>query len=173
MILKINEIPPEGLAINLSRAIDLLEPGVASTTFTASLHITAGGAGNLHVTGRIQAEPRLECSRCLAVFPYAIDAALDLTLEPLPDWQAGAEHELARNELDTEFYQGDELDLVALVREQVLIAVPMVPLHRPDCKGLCSVCGADRNVTECGHGQNGPAEPGPFAGLKDLLKKKS
>jgi uncharacterized protein len=47
----------------------------------------------------------------------------------------------------------------------------MVPLHHPDCKGLCSVCGADLNEKECGCPKDPREAFGAFSSLKDLLKK--
>ncbi len=82
-----------------------------------------------------------------------------------------AEHELIGGELDLEFYQGDELEPLDYVKEQLLISIPMVPLHAPDCKGLCPVCGVDRNTTACGCRIDKPDGFGAFAALKDLLKK--
>jgi len=46
-----------------------------------------------------------------------------------------------------------DIDLAPLVREYLLLEVPIKPLCRPDCKGLCVVCGADLNVESCEHQQ--------------------
>jgi uncharacterized protein len=85
--------------------------------------------------------------------------------------QTGAEHELGRGELDTEFYQGDEIEPRDLVREQLLLALPMVPVHHEDCKGLCPVCGTDRNEQACGCKPEAmPEKENPFAVLKKIIK---
>jgi uncharacterized protein len=85
--------------------------------------------------------------------------------------QTGAEHELGRAELDTEFFQGDEIEPRDLVREQLLLAIPMVPVHSEDCKGLCPVCGADRNERPCGcRTETMPEKESPFAVLKKIIK---
>jgi uncharacterized protein len=47
------------------------------------------------------------------------------------------------------YYEGDGLDLADVVREQVLLALPMQKLCRPDCQGICPVCGVNRNETTC------------------------
>jgi uncharacterized protein len=44
---------------------------------------------------------------------------------------------------------GDHLDLEPLAREAVVLSLPLVPLCRPDCAGLCPTCGADRNAGPC------------------------
>ncbi len=171
MAIKINDIPPEGLTLELAQKLDLFDRGTDLAEFTAVLRIKPEERGVFHIAGRIQATAILECSRCLIKFPYKIDSDLNVDLAPVNLLDPGPEHELASGELDTEFYQGDEIEPAQLVKEQMLIAVPMVPLHHPECKGLCSVCGADLNETRCGHLRKGPEDFGAFAALKDLLKK--
>jgi uncharacterized protein len=48
-------------------------------------------------------------------------------------------------------FDGDLLDLGPMVRETILVELPLAPVCRPDCAGLCAVCGADRNTVDCGH----------------------
>jgi uncharacterized protein len=170
MAMKINDIPPEGLTLELNQKLDLFDRGTASTAFAAILTIRPTGAEVLHVKGRVLADPELECSRCLKVFPFHIDTELDITLAPEKVLGTTPEHELGRSELDVEFYQGEEIDPLDLVKEQLLISVPMVPLHLPDCKGLCPVCGTDLNEMDCGCAKDSPGEFGAFSALKDLLK---
>jgi len=171
MAMKINDIPPEGLALELKQKLDLFDTGTASTAFTAVLGIKPMGAGVLHIKGRVQADPELECSRCLKVFSYHIDTELDITLAQEKALGTDPEHELVRSELDVEFYRGEEIEPLDLVKEQLLITVPMVPLHVPDCKGLCPVCGTDLNETDCGCKKDSVGEFGAFSALKALLKK--
>lgn len=60
-----------------------------------------------------------------------------------------------------------QVDLAPLVREYMILDLPIIPLCQPDCKGLCSVCGANRNEEDCGHTQR-PIDP-RLSPLKDLL----
>jgi uncharacterized protein len=170
MVIRISDIPPEGLTLELDQKLDLFDRGTASTTFQAVIGIMPASGGVLRVTGKIRSAPVLECSRCLENFTFAVDTELDIELAPVGTLSA-AEHELAGGELDTEFYEGEEIEPVDLIKEQLLISIPMVPLHSPECKGLCSVCGTDLNKTECGHQRNAPGDFGAFSALKDLLKK--
>jgi len=171
MAIKINDIPPEGLTLELAHKLDLFDAGTASTAFTAVLSIKPTGAGVLHISGRIQSDPVLECSRCLTDFPYHIDTELSIDLAPSKVLGTAQEHELDRGELDMEFYQGEEIDPIEYVKEQVLITLPMVPLHHPECKGLCPLCGTDLNTAQCGCRKDSTEEFGAFSALKDLLKK--
>jgi uncharacterized protein len=171
MAIKINDIPPEGLALELDQKLDLFDQGTASTKFTAVLDIKPMGGGILHISGHVQADTVLACSRCLKEFPYHIDTGMNIDLAPTRSLGAASEHELDRSELDMEFYESEELEPIEYIKEQLLITIPMVPLHRPDCKGLCPVCGTDLNEAVCECRKNGPGEFGAFSALKDLLKK--
>jgi uncharacterized protein len=173
MAIKINDISPEGLTLELTQRIDLFDNDAGSAEFNAVLRIQPESGGIFHISGKVRATAQLECSRCLIRFPYTIDSDFSIDLAPVSSLgtSAGQEHELGSGELDMEFYHGDEIEPIDIIREQLLISVPMVPLHDPGCKGLCSVCGADLNKVQCGHQQKGPEDIGPFAALKDLLKK--
>ncbi len=171
MAIKISDIPPEGLRLELAQKLDLFDEGTATTAFTAVLSIKPAGGGNIHISGRVQSKPMLECSRCLKSFPYSIDSELSIDLAPVSSLDRSPEHELNGGELDVEFYQGDEIEPLSIIKEQLLISVPMVPVHSPDCKGLCPVCGTDLNAASCGCRKEGQEGFGPFSDLKDLLKK--
>jgi len=63
-------------------------------------------------------------------------------------------------------FRGEEIDLTEGIQEQLVLGLPMRPLCREDCKGLCAACGADLNVDECNCRQQHPASP--FAALRHL-----
>ncbi|HEU5319946.1 MAG TPA: DUF177 domain-containing protein, partial [Methylomirabilota bacterium] len=56
---------------------------------------------------------------------------------------------LGVDDLDVDFYENDQFDVARVVETETTLALPMKPLCRADCRGLCPVCGANRNVTEC------------------------
>jgi uncharacterized protein len=62
---------------------------------------------------------------------------------------AGGDVELGSDDLDLDFYDHDLLNLAGLVETETTLALPMKPLCREDCRGLCPVCGGNRNVTAC------------------------
>ena len=89
-----------------------------------------------------------------------MDTPVDLTYVPVrppagtaakDKGRGGAEEEveLQDEDLSTAFYHDHVLDLGEMLREQFYLALPMRPLCRPDCKGLCPQCGVDRNVEAC------------------------
>ena len=67
------------------------------------------------------------------------------------------------------FYDGDSIDLQQEAKELVLVSLPIKPVCREDCRGLCPECGADLNTNPCGCGNEGG--PSPFDKLKELKAK--
>lgn len=98
--------------------------------------------------GRLAYGGKLECSRCLADYPFETDEAFTLVLYPRRPADA-SERELGRDELDVFFYDDPEIPVSPIVEERIQMAVPMKPLCREDCRGLCPTCGADRNHGDC------------------------
>lgn len=127
------------------------------------------------VDGKVTAQLQLECDRCLKPIEFPVSSRFSLKYVTREDYQAqqAAEPtiELAEEDLDVSVFDGDAIDLDELVREELLLAVPTHLLCRQDCKGVCPVCGGDRNVTDC---QCGNEEIDPrWAGLKELVNGKS
>ncbi len=92
-----------------------------------------------------------DCASCLEDFALRVPVVFDVTLKPKPellDTQPN-EYELSQKDLDDLFYQGDELDLLEIVREQIILSLPLFPRCRPDCRGLCPQCGANLNTGSC------------------------
>ncbi len=90
----------------------------------------------------------LECSRCLAPYAFEEDEVFSLVLYP----RAGAsseEVELASKDLDILYYADPVVPLAPIAEERVQMALPMKPLCKPDCLGLCPTCGSDRNLGAC------------------------
>jgi len=87
------------------------------------------------------------CSRCLESFPAAVHPNVDVRLVPRP--ATGDSVELGEDDLDVDFYSNDVLDLAALIETETTLALPMKPLCRADCRGLCRTCGANRNLATC------------------------
>jgi len=80
----------------------------------------------------------------------AVNAAFELRYVPAIENDGVGEREIAEDDLTTAFYREGSLDVIDLVREQFQLALPMKPLCADGCRGLCAVCGANLNRTECG-----------------------
>jgi len=104
--------------------------------------------GGYSLNGRLAYSGRLECSRCLASYPFSTDDEFSLLLYPHRKGDE-PERELGRDELDVSFYDDPDVPVRPIVEERIQMAVPMKPLCEEDCKGLCPTCGADRNRGDC------------------------
>jgi uncharacterized protein len=75
--------------------------------------------------------------------------------------------ELGVDDLDTDLYVNDELDVASLVATETTLALPMKPLCRVDCRGLCAVCGGNKNLNPCECAERAP-DP-RLAALKQIV----
>lgn len=106
--------------------------------------------GALVVRGSISGTFQLTCGRCLGLATITVDDPdLRLTYLPRAETEPVEEEQLSLEDLDTYTFSGEEIDLEPLVREQLVLAIPMAPQCKDDCKGLCSGCGADLNLKAC------------------------
>jgi len=138
--------------------------------------------GRVMFKGRIDFTVRAPCKRCLTdvVKKTPIDFRMTWVHER-PDVQAALEEagidrasdaegpgrgSFDDGDVDTEPFDGEKIDLGSMMREQILLNLPMDVLCKPECKGLCSVCGQDLNEKDCGHEQKVP-DP-RWAALKNL-----
>jgi len=106
-------------------------------------------AQKVRLTGRVKATLELDCSRCLDPFTIPVDAAFDMLFLPASENSGDGEREIAEDDLGVSYYKDDTIDLSEVIREQFYLALPMKPLCREDCKGLCPVCGKNRNRETC------------------------
>lgn len=106
----------------------------------------------VRVTGRVTTELEVACSRCLEPFRIPVDSAFALLYLPASSEASsisGDDHQLEDEDANASYYEDETIDLAQLMREQFYLALPMKPLCRPDCQGLCPVCGTNRNVATC------------------------
>jgi uncharacterized protein len=132
---------------------------------------------DLLVEGSVRGEVELACSRCLRPYRAAVREPFRLVLEPagarVPADPEGAEA-LASDglylgdEAETGWFRGQEIRLDRFIGEVISLALPMQPLCREECKGLCPRCGVDRNVESCNCAESRPESP--FAVLSKLKK---
>ncbi|HEV8674794.1 MAG TPA: DUF177 domain-containing protein [Methylomirabilota bacterium] len=147
MIVRVSEIPEEGLQIHAPADVAPVFTDEGWSLDRVGLRIERR-SGEVMVTGNYRATVRLQCGRCLEGLTTHVGSDVDLRLLP----STGARHEeveLGPDDLELDFYQGDSLDVGGLLRSETFLALPMKPLCRPDCRGLCPACGGNRNVTAC------------------------
>jgi uncharacterized protein len=108
--------------------------------------------GEIRVQGHVAGRMVAQCDRCLEPAEFPIDENFDLYYRPAADVEYQYEDEVEIDEGETEiaFYQGGGLDLKDVLREFVLLSLPMQRTCREDCHGICPVCGQSRNLVDCG-----------------------
>ena len=101
------------------------------------------------ISGRVRTVLSLACSRCLERFEMPGNLTVDLLYLPDDENRGGEESEIAEEDLSIAFYRDNQIDLLQMVREQCQLALPMKPLCRDECRGLCPACGGNRNERSC------------------------
>jgi uncharacterized protein len=155
--IEIGQIPPEGMDVDAAlEAADVqLEAEGEFRLFPGgriTCHIDRTDDGSIHIRGRLVAEISLSCSRCLENYSLPVPSGLDLFfLQETPGARNEAEEEVELSDRDMviAYYSGDRLRLSEMVREQVVLSVPMKPLCGDLCRGRCPMCGANRNTASC------------------------
>lgn len=122
--------------------------------------------GEVRIRGRVSTELAAECDRCLNEVQMAIDAPLDLFYRPASDLDEEEEVEIDAGEAEIAFYEGNGIELEQVIAEQILLLLPMQFVCRESCKGICPVCGNDRNQAEC-KCEDAPKDD-RWSALKDL-----
>jgi uncharacterized protein len=112
------------------------------------------------VSGSVSGTMHLSCSRCLIGYDRSFTQVVDETF-----YFGGAGDRDGYEVVD------NRIDLEPVLRDVIMLALPTVPLHDENCRGLCATCGADLNSTDCGHTQ----EPedlrwAPLRGALSLVK---
>lgn len=110
------------------------------------IHTTEG----VLVSGQFHTEVELTCSRCLESFSTAIDFTLEEEFRPTIDISTGAKLPPVDGEDEATLIDGQHtIDLLEVMRQDILLALPPRPLCNPDCAGLCSQCGQNLNEGPC------------------------
>lgn len=101
------------------------------------------------VRGRMRVMMEAACDRCLEPVGFPLDCNFELTYLPASSLTAEEDVEIEEAGLEAGFYEGEGLDLADVLREQILLALPMQRLCLESCRGICPVCGGNRNRAAC------------------------
>ncbi len=132
MKINIHLVPEEGLHIEGDDPASILDVQDHEWTFLRPVFHSLDAtllSDALLVTGRLWTEGTVRCSRCLQEFAQRLEVADFVFHHPLTS--------------------RDIVDLTPEIRESILLMIPQKPLCRADCRGLCPVCGIDRNKHTC------------------------
>jgi uncharacterized protein len=150
MFIEVARLPREGGRFEgeePASALDLRDPNVRADS-PLRYDLTAGVAGReLVVRGRVSARVRFRCSRCAEFFAGEVVEPAFLHASEVSD-------------------RGATVDLTAEIRESILLRFPDHPVCSADCRGLCPVCGANRNRQRCGCAPGGGGRWTALEGLR-------
>ncbi len=116
--------------------------------------------------GNFSGDLQLECARCLEKYDHALEWDFN-ELYFFNDQDATKEDFILPDDA--------QIDVKAIIKDEALLDIPINPICKEDCQGLCQVCGTDLNHHDCGHKElplqedTDDEEHSPFSGLKDLL----
>jgi uncharacterized protein len=167
MQVKIEEIQDKGLELNEVIPPDTLKEALAgsegyslkeASRFHASLKKLSG---RVLLSGDFTAKIVAPCKRCVKDVEVSLAVKFELALVPAEprrgddgegddDGKAARAGSFQLTETDSEPFDGKKIQLDPIIREQLVLALPVSVLCKDDCKGLCTVCGQDLNDKECG-----------------------
>jgi uncharacterized protein len=169
MIVRVAEIPEDGLQIEGPEAFPHPFQDPSWSLDEVRLTVEKDGEAVVVRGGLVASVPR-ECGRCLEPFTVTVSPEVDARFVSSRHGR-GEEMELAVDDLETDVYDNGVVDLTALLETETTLQLPMKPLCREECRGLCSICGGNRNVTACGC-EASAADP-RWAPLKSLAARLS
>ncbi|BCA79820.1 DUF177 domain-containing protein [Desulfuromonas sp. AOP6] len=159
MLLHVDNITKEGLTLEFSEPAssfpvlaDMQQRNEVLFAGVIQIHLKISMLdGMVSVSGVVQADVVFHCSRCLVEYATPIQSAFDLTyVKELPEVEGDDEEiEVAPEDMGLMLYSGDTIDLREAVQQEVIMALPLRPLCKADCKGLCLKCGGNLNQEVC------------------------
>ncbi|GIX46405.1 MAG: hypothetical protein KatS3mg131_0616 [Candidatus Tectimicrobiota bacterium] len=152
LVVEIAKIPVEGLPLDAEIPATALHlPPLPDVTVRTPIRIRgllSRVTDQVYFDGRIEGVLQVPCSRCLEEVTTGFCVETRAVYLP-PGSELASEVEAEGEELDLYQHSGNTVDLHELVYDQVVLAVPVQPLCRDTCAGLCQVCGGNRNITPC------------------------
>ena len=145
MKIQVSRVPEEGLREHATYDTSTLDMDRDDIHLTEPFEVDAfvlKTGEELVVTADIRCPLRLLCARCLEAFPSSVQTNAIFSYQVRP---------------------ADIVDITDDVRQEIILGYPMIPICRPDCRGLCRVCGQNLNAAACSHqaitpaAGNGPA----------------
>lgn len=151
MIIRVKDLEPEGFHVEAPLSVGSMRTdagesiGVRDARFLGDVKRSTRG---VDLRGRLTCSADVPCARCLSTFRIEVDRSFHLRYAFAAP--SGREIEIPEEDLDVDFLKADgELDLGSVAMEQIYLELPMKPVCREACRGLCPTCGADLNAGSC------------------------
>ena len=191
-MIHLGNIPEEGLHLEIAEKGNELQVIAGKADFFIMSPVSANltllkSDEEVFVRGNMASVLKFRCARCLKEFDHKISSNIDIVYRVAPEYgitphtkdfrgthpkdgSGVKEKELSREEVSANHLKGNEIDINAVLFEQLLLDIPMQPVCSVDCKGLCPKCGADSNHGKCGCSAAEHTDT-RFAKLKELKLK--
>ncbi len=96
--------------------------------------------------GTLRGELTVACARCLEPAPVPVESPMAVSFV---ERREAVDPAAGETQDDVVEFEHGVIDLGVPIRDEILLAVPMTPICRPDCAGICPSCGRNRNMTPC------------------------
>jgi len=158
LLIAVSEVGPEGLEVDRTLRLGPLAEADGGTLDAEEVRIRGTVRplrSDLGFRGRVGTAVRLSCGRCLEPYRLELDLPFDLIYQAPPppeenEPRPGGPRELEDPDPQIAFLDDGRIDLRHLAEEQAYLALPLKPLCREECRGLCPQCGAQWNREDCG-----------------------
>jgi uncharacterized protein len=151
MLYKFNDISDEGLSLNVPLSADWLKeecpdleakPAREGLTFRG--HLSRQG-DDAFLRGTLSGAFECSCARCLEAAKVPVRIPVQVSFVSSSD----EDDDEAQDDIDVAHFDGDEINIGPELREQILLNMPINPVCREACAGLCPTCGVNRNEASC------------------------
>jgi uncharacterized protein len=160
VIFRVEDIPPQGKQESFQEEQGPLNERLGGETSNSGLffsdpvrvRVNLSRSGKIIlVKSAIEARVKCTCARCLDPFTLTLSSEIRFSLKPRPDpnLASAEEVELTRDDVETDFYEGEDVDVSPLIQDQALLTLPSKVICREDCRGLCPHCGKNLNRETC------------------------
>jgi uncharacterized protein len=152
LIMELSAIPPEGISQHFTstgNALGIIDSELRVTQVVALDCQFYKVNQEVIVQGSLRSAAQLTCSRCAEEFEQPLHIGLDAVYLPMQALASERAKEIESGEADVYGYAEPALDLTEMVRDKLLLSIPLQPHCRVGCQGLCPSCGVNRNTIGC------------------------
>ena len=170
MEIHLTDVVRKKQSFNTSEVIEIVDGGFELKAPVGGQFKVSQQADNVYtMSGSLKALVETACNRCGKLIAVDLDEHFEYVLRVEEEPGHSAEYQCSDEDCETLFLAEASLDSSEILREQILLTMPLLQLCSDSCKGLCKKCGVNLNNKKCQCGEIN--ENSPFAILKTLQKK--